>query len=124
MSEPLDLDQLQQLYQDATHGPWEYNDGSNHGAGSVFTLHEDGCGGGVAIPEDDYPRGINNPAENIQLIAAMHSALPVLIATARAAHRIASQDRRDGSMYLGDAWRALDELLAQFSDLDAVPADG
>ncbi|NUR19371.1 MAG: hypothetical protein HOQ12_07530 [Gemmatimonadaceae bacterium] len=86
-TEALPVEELRALEAKATPGPWAWE------ARGVWTEHPDGMGGPIldephprdaatgtlGYVGDSYPRGINHPSENMQLIAEMRNALPGLL---------------------------------------------
>jgi hypothetical protein len=79
---------LEGLWNRATPNAWGIDRENLH----VFQYDENRCpaGGGIADAHDEYPRGDNNPLENMMLIVAMRNALPRLL------HEI--QARREGKV--------------------------
>jgi len=71
--------ELAKLLEAATPGPWLLDTDAMY-CPTVYCGHESGFGGGIAQAEDPYPRGANSPAESMELIVAMHAALPWLLA--------------------------------------------
>ncbi len=76
-----------------TPGPWRSD------PSGVWTIHEDGLGGtimrawqdgdpadGIGRVGDPYPRGINNPTENMRAIAAAPEDIAWLLAEVRRLH--------------------------------------
>ena len=113
--------ELRAIAEKATPGPWRADESDPM---VVWTGHEEAIGGLIAIGKcgmvagDEYPRGVNHPAENMAHIAAWHPARTLaaldVIAAARDSLTYQAKDfaapRRNIRAALA-RWQALEEKL-------------
>lgn len=88
---PERLDEIEERANAATPGPW-FLDDERPLTPCVWTGYDEALGAEVAEyltsrgyirPGDDYPRGCNHPAENMEFIAASRTDVPDLVAEVR-----------------------------------------
>ena len=83
------LNDIQGRVDAATPGPWDWDHTG------VWTMHDDGMGGSICDVGDPYPRGINNPMENMEFIAHARLDVSTLIIALRQAYRTIDSYEKD-----------------------------
>lgn len=90
----LNIDELERLAKAATPGPWMADDVQERGSDGRWGVWHVASLGPICRVGDPYPRGDNNPSENMDYIAALSPDVALaLIARLRKAEEALSRER-------------------------------